>query len=119
MEAQAVQSLAEGGGSAFLGIMTLIMWKGLQALQSVALSSSQALDHAKTSALRAERHYDTEEDLYRSMQQTTMQAQATVSARADMERELMSLRAKIDWLERGGVTTGRFRPVDLDSEDTG
>lgn len=118
-EAETVQALAEGGGTTISGIVGFILWKMLQAMQKSAEAASESLNHQKRHGQAAERHYEREEELYRSIQEQHRVREATADMRAENEREMIRLRAKVDSLERR-TNTGNTGPIRItDDEDTG
>lgn len=68
-EADVVQSVADGGGTAVWGAIAVILWKIYLAIAEMAKSSSEALTQAKTNALRAEKHYEVEEEMFRALRE--------------------------------------------------
>jgi len=115
-ELETVQAVADGGGTAVWAVIAGMLWRALQALQKSAEAAAESLNHQKRHGQAAERHYEREEELYRSIQQQHAVHEATSSHRADTEREMIRLRAKVESLEVH-VNTGPTRITD--NEDTG
>ena len=118
-EAETVQALAEGGGTTISGIVGFILWKMLQAMQKSAEAATESLNHQRMHGQAAERHYEREEELYRSIQEQHRVREATADMRAQNEREMIRPRATVASLEKR-ANTGNTGPIRItDDEDTG
>jgi hypothetical protein len=108
-ELDVVQTVAGGGGTAVWGMIAIVLWRIHSEIKRMASLSADALSHARSTAQRAERHYDTEEELYRGVREAAVRHDATIEARAELERRMMRLEARL----------GSHGRRDADQEDTG
>lgn len=123
MESEVIQSAAETGGTAIWTIIAGILWRVLSVLQKMQQTSADGLNHTRSTAQRAERHYDNEEELYRSLQEQYAIASATKEHTSRTERSLIRINARLDSIDRrhddDRRRSPRLRGVDPNDEDTG